>query len=454
MANDLIKKVQYNRSVRLLWGACLTAVMALFLTGAIYVPFLFESQTLRYQFGLARNLLLTGQVMGTAAGFLLFIQIMLVCRSRFLDRVFSINRLLNLHRVNAVIILFLEALHLALILSTLGKEILAPEIRQWPAYTGLLLFFMMTGIVFSGLFRRFTGIKYQFWIFFHRIFTPVTILILCVHVYFVSDTFRDDNARILIFCFFGACILLYLILRFKRLRIFRYAYRVESIHMQAAGINSIELVPAGDRKITYAPGQFAFLKIKSAGISGEEHPFTISSSLTILPQIQFTIKESGDWTGMVKEIKTGDMAYIDGPFGIFGHINFESTDELIMIAGGIGITPMLSILRFLFDVKSERKITLLWSNRTRKELIYHDELNEMEKSMPGLSIKYVFTREQGADENTARLNRYGLERFLLGRSRDAIILLCGPPDMMTLVKRDIIELGFKGKSIIEERFNL
>jgi predicted ferric reductase len=451
MASDLIKKVQYTRSVRLLWGACLTAVMALFLTGVIYVPFLFESQTLRYQFGLARNLLLTGQVMGTAAGFLLIIQIMLVCRSKYLDRVFSINRLLNLHRANAVIILFLAALHLALILSALGKEILALEIRQWPAYTGLLLFFMMTGIVFSGLFRGFIRIKYQFWIFFHRIFTPVTIILLFIHVYFVSDTFHYGNARVLIFCFFGACVLLYLILRFKRLRIFRYAYRVESVHMQAAGINTIELVPAGDRKITYAPGQFALLKIRSKSISGEEHPFTISSSPTRPLILQLTIKESGDWTEKVKETKAGDMAYIDGPFGIFGHLDLDSIDEVIMIAGGIGITPMLSILRYLHDKKSGRKITLLWSNRTQKEVVYPEEFRAMAEKMPNLTIKYLFTRENG---NTGRLDRDGLEKLLSGCSREAVSLLCGPPPMMAQVRKDLLSIGFSGKAIIDERFSL
>ncbi len=454
MENNLVRINQFSSKARIIWGICLTAVAALLLIGAICVPFLFESQTLRYQLGIARSMLLTGHIMGTAAGFLLFIQMILICRSRFLDRVFAINRLLLLHRLNAIIILVLAALHLLLVLRTLGMEIISFEFSQWPEYTGLILLVMIAGIVFSGLFRGLLGIKYQFWISLHRLFTPVAILLLCVHLYFVGNTFHYEGAYILVLCFFAACLLTYFMLRFKKFSLFRPAFRVEKVFETGKDIYSLELAPEKGHVIAYAPGQFAFLKIRSSAISCEEHPFTISSSPTRQPALQFTIKDSGDWTNRVKEIKVGDRAIIHGPFGIFGHIDFSSSDEIIMIAGGIGITPMLSMLRYLHDIKSDRKITLLWSNRTRKEVVYADELNDMEKSMHGLYVKYVFTREEGQDKKSARLDRDALETLLSGCSRDAVILLCGPPAMMTQVRKELVLIGFRGSSIIEERFSL
>ncbi len=454
MANNPIRINQYNLSIRLIWKIFLTAVFALCLAGAIYVPFLYESQTMRYQLGMSRNMLLTGHIMGTAAGALLFFQLILISRFKFLDRVFSINRLLWLHRINATVILFLVILHLILILSALGTEVIAPEFSQWPEYTGLLMLIIIAGAVFSGLFREAIRLKYHFWIFFHRIFSPIIILLLCIHVYFVSKTFHYDSANTLILCFFGACFLLYLILRLKRLRICRYAYRVDNAAIAANSIHTLELFPLKGRRMIYAPGQFAFLKIRSHNISFEEHPFTISSSPSRPPRLQFTIRESGDWTSRVKEITAGAKAYIEGPFGIFGHLDFESMREIVMIAGGIGITPMLSILRYLADKNPGRKITLVWSNRTQKEVVYPDEFRVMEGNMPGLTIKYVFTREKGHGEDAGRLNRDGLEKLLVGCGRESIILLCGPPLMMTQVRNDIVLLGFPGKSIIEERFSL
>jgi predicted ferric reductase len=454
MENTLIRINQFSRKARIIWGICLAVVAALFFIGAICVPFIFESQTLRYQLGTARSMLLTGHIMGTAAGFLLLVQMILVCRSRFLDRVFAINRLLLFHRINAIIILVLAVAHLLLILSTLGSQILSFEFSQWPEYTGLILLVMIAGIVFSGLFRGMIGIKFQFWISLHRAFTPLAILLLCIHLYFVSNTFHYEGAYILVLCFFAACLLAYFILRLKKLSVFRPAFRVGKVFEAGKDIHTLELVTEKDRGIVYSPGQFAFLKIRSSAISAEEHPFTISSSPTRQPLLQFTIKDSGDWSNRVKKIKAGDRACIHGPFGIFGHIDFDSTNEMIMIAGGIGITPMLSILRYLQDIKSGRKITLLWSNRTQKEVVYADELNDMAKNNPELSIKYLFTREEGQNKNPVRLNRDGLERLLSGCSRDAVILLCGPPAMMTQVRKDLILIGFSARSIIEERFSL
>jgi predicted ferric reductase len=318
MENSPVRKNQFSRKVRMLWGICLTAAAALLLAGAIWVPFIFESQTLRYQLGIARSMLLAGHIMGTAAGFLLLIQMILVARSRFLDRVFAINRLLLFHRVNAIIILIMAVVHLLLILNTLGGQILSFEFSQWPEYTGILLLMMIAGVVFSGLFRGTIGLKYQFWIFFHRIFTPFAILLLCIHLYFVSNTFHYEGAYILAICFFAACLLTYLVLRLKKLSVFRPSFRVNKVLEAGKDIHTLELLPKKDHAITYTPGQFAFLKIRSSGISGEEHPFTISSSPTRQPILQFTIKDAGDWTNRVKEVKAGDRASIHGPFCVLG----------------------------------------------------------------------------------------------------------------------------------------
>ena len=125
-----------------------------------------------------------------------------------------------------------------------------------------------------------------------------------------------------------------------------------------------------------------------------------------------------------------------------------------MIAGGIGITPMLSMLRYLSDVKSNCRITLVWTLRTRKEIVYPEEFKKLEKGLSGLTINYFFTREERGGENRGRLTRENLEKLIFGCSRESVILLCGPPGMMTQVKKSLILLGFPKKSIITERFAL
>jgi len=454
MENDPVQKNQFRHFRRIVWGFFLFIFGVLLLTGAIYVPFIYESQTLRYHFGADRNLLLTGHIMGTTAAVLIFFQLILISRITVLDRIFSINRLHLLHRINAALILSMALYHLLMILSILGTETLAPDVRQWPEYTGLLLLIMLTGIVFSGFFRKYIHMPYNYWFFFHRIFAPCVSLLLCVHVYFVSETFRYDNAHRLIIIFIISCFLIYILVRLKNSFFFRTACRITDIRMAGRLIHTLELVPEKEQRIINVPGQFAFIKIKSGNISMEEHPFTISSTPTRPPVLQFTIRSSGDWTKKVPNLIMNDRVFISGPFGIYGHLDLKSSRELIMIAGGIGITPMLSILRYLLDNKSDRKITLIWSNRTHEEVIYPDEFRSMENNMPNLDIQYLFTRETGDEEITGRLDRNSLKIRLSGCSRRSVVLLCGPPKMMSRVKKDLLFLGFHRRSIITERFSM
>ena len=454
MENNLLLKNRYSRTARIVWGLFIITAAILVLSGAVYLPYLFESQTLRYQFGMSRTLLRIGHVMGTVAGVFIFIQPVLISRIKILDRIFSINRLLRQHRINAAVILFLACSHFLLIFGVLGKEILAVDVRQWPEFTGLILLIMLAGIVFSGFFRGYIGVPFRIWMFFHRVFTPAAILLLCIHVYFVSETFRYGNAKIVLFGFITLCFLFNLFNRLRRLSVFRYACRVDKVYMSGNGIYTLELIPEKKKKVINLPGQFVFLKFRSINISGEEHPFTISSSPTRPPVLQFTIRASGDWTRKVRYITKGDSAFISGPYGIFGHLDMNSTKEMIMIAGGIGITPMLSMLRYLSDVKSGRNITLLWSNRTQNEVVYPDEFKGLEENLPGLSIQYLFTRGGDHSGSKGRLSRDNLEGFTSGCSKDSIILLCGPPGMMHQVKKILISLGFPRNSIIAERFAL
>lgn len=444
----------FNKSLRWFLGIILIVIGLLILSGVIAIPFIFESQTLRYKFGFARKLLLAGHLLGVAAGFFLLFQLVLSVRIKFLDKVFSINRLLTQHRNSGIIIGAFALLHVLIILLSLGSETLSLNLRQWPEFVGVLLLIMILGTVFFGLFRRYMGLPYERWWFFHRIGPPLTVIVLTVHVLFVSDTFRYGFPRNLVL---GAIILyalLYAWTRIRNLLVSRCIYRIEDVSVAGDGINRIELRPENEREIKYSPGQFAFLRFKSDKIPGEQHPFTISSSPTRTPNVEFTIRASGDWTRKIKYLEKGEEASLQGPFGLYGHLDLKNSKEMIMIAGGIGITPMLSILRYLSDMEDNRKITLVWSNRTRKQVVYPDEFVDLEEILSGLKIIHVFSRDPEYEGEKGRVDKEMLERLLLKCSRESMVLVCGPPLMMEQVRRVLIELGFPRRSIIIEHFAL
>ena len=123
-----------------------------------------------------------------------------------------------------------------------------------------------------------------------------------------------------------------------------------------------------------------------------------------------------------------------------------------MIAGGIGITPMLSMLRYMSDHEDQRRITLLWSNRTREHLFGSDELEAIGQKLTGFKWVPIFTREDSKGDRIRRMNRNSLEMLLSDCGRDAAIFLCGPPGMVSQIRPALKRIGFSRKSIHIETF--
>jgi predicted ferric reductase len=348
----------------------------------------------------------------------------------------------------------LALFHAILILISQGFETLRPDIKQWPEYLGLLIILSLIGLVIMSLWRRSFGIPFPLWWLFHRIGTPAAAVALLVHVLFVSDTFEKGLPRTLVFLAFTLWAILYMWTKLKKLFRHRHPYTVKDVTPVAKDAICVRLSAGHSLNFRYAPGQFAFVSFKSNQVTREEHPFTISSSPTRPSDLQFTIRASGDWTRTAHGLQPGDQAYVDGPYGFFGHRSGKASKETIMLAGGIGVTPMLSMLRYKADLQDERPITLIWSNQTREHIAYPGEFADLEKRLIGLRVVHVLTRDPGYDGERGRLNQSKLDRLLTRSSRKSTVYICGPPLMMKEVHHALLSIGFSRGSMRMERFSL
>jgi len=444
----------YSPFLRLFLGVLLCLVGLVWLWGAASVPFLYESSTIKYKFGLDRTLLRVAQVLGVCAGYLLLLQLIFSARLKSLDRVFSLNRCLMFHRFNGMAIGILCLLHAILILASEGLAVVSLDIKNWPELVGACLLLLILTIVLISWWRQSFGLPYHRWWLLHRTGAPLAVVTLSVHMLYVNDTFEYGFPRTLIFLAIGCYALLYAWVQSKRFFIEGKPYEVVSITPAAHETYRLDLRATKNQHLDYIPGQFAFLSFTSPHVSKEEHPFTISSTPSRASNLQFTIRSCGDWTDAIGGLRRGDKAFIGGPYGNFGHLRFPESREFIMVAGGIGVTPMLSMLRFMADVKDERKITLIWSNRTRNRIVYPDEFFDLGKRLGGLSVIHVLTREPEYGGERGRLDKAKLERLLSGCSRRATVFICGPPIMMRETYRALRTIGFPRRSICMERFSL
>lgn len=426
-----------------LWAATLT------------IPFLFESQSMYYKFGLDKILLRSGKMVGLTAAFLVFLQLPLAGRLKWPDRIFSLPVLYSAHRFVAYAITTLVILHPVLVFIP-DKILMIPfETRYWPEWVGAGLLLVIVLQFGMGQWRIKIFKAYQKWLLTHRIMGAAAMVLLTIHILFVSETFEQDGLPHNLVILLAATILaLWLWIRLRKKLMRHNAYTIAQITPAGENIHIIDLKPNSGQPLDYLPGQFAFIAFDARPISREPHPFTISSSPLRPDTLQFTIRGSGDWTRRIKDLKVGDKASIHGPFGHFSHLFISRHREIIMIAGGIGITPMLSMLRYMADAGDKRRTTLIWSNRTPHHLFHRQELNAVADKLTDFNWIPTFTREKGKNGYFGRLNQQTLESLLQSNSRNAAVFICGPPQMIRQLRKALKCMGFQKGSVHFEAFGL
>ncbi len=289
----------------------------------------------------------------------------------------------------------------------------------------------------------------------HRLGVFSAVVLVTLHVLNVTDDLSEGWPLYVL----GAAMGLYAALflwnkaikpRFLKRRI----YAVTKVTPAGRDTYAIEVSPEGDGIFSYAPGQFAFVTFYSEALPLERHPWTISSTPTRPESLIFTIKSSGDFTESISRLRPGDTALVDGPYGLFSypaHVR-DPKGEVVMVAGGVGVTPMLSMLRYMADRGETRKVALVWSNKTEADILCREEFEAMEAKLPNLSVHHVLTRQRDFQGPTGRLNISMLKELLSGCSRDAAVFVCGPPPMMDAVFKALKGIGFSARHIHSERF--
>ena len=440
-----------QRTRFVLGGVCILAALAI-MAGTWCLPFFFESATIFYKFGLQKALLRGGKIVGLTAAVLLCFQVVLVSRFRFLDKIFALNRLCTCHRRNGIAVAIFSLLHPLMILAADNFTLFTFAKRYWPEFMGVGLLVVIVGIVVTAYWRLPLGLAYEVWLRFHRLLTLLAITAALIHIRFVSETFGAGLPLALVLAAAGLMLLLFLRLWQRRIFTVKRTYTVSKISPTGHDACVLELKPRGSRVFPFLPGQFAFITPLSSNIPKEEHPFTLSSSPSGSDHLQCVIRARGDWTARINRLQTGEAVIVDGPYGLFSHEAYRRPGPLIMIAGGIGITPMLSMLRFMADTNDPSSVLLIWSNKTEASVVLGDVVESLPQRLQHLEMIHVITRENIGGDIRGRLDQAELERLLAGRSRKSRIFVCGPPPMMMAVSQALKIAGFNPARIHTEKF--
>jgi len=142
--------------------------------------------------------------------------------------------------------------------------------------------------------------------------------------------------------------------------------------------------------ITYNAGQYVSIGFKRGGRRTPMRSFSVVSSPKDTSTLQVAMRVQGNFTGVASQVEVGDAAYVQGPFGNF-IINPDYDENIIMMAGGIGITPFISMLRYATEASLPVNITLLYSCRSQDDIPFYDELLQLQRRNPNLRILFFVT---------------------------------------------------------------
>ena len=399
-----------------------------------------------------------GRCLALLAFAVMVLQVALAARLKWVERPFGLNLTFPFHRRMGVFAGVLLLLHPPLMALGGGgfKLLYNGEWYIWVGKGALLLLLVNVGI---SVLRPRLGLAFEEWRKWHDFLGPAILVFAFIHSWNASIDFSIPFMKVLWIAFlaFALALLVHHKL-YTPWRLRQAPYKVLEVKPEARDVWTVSFAPpAGQPRFAFVPGQFQFVTfLNSQGLPVEEHHFTISTSPAETGFHASTIKASGDFTSLIGQVKPGDPVAIQAPFGRFSHVFHPAARDLVFIAGGIGITPLMSNLRHLRDTAADGRVLLLYSNKSEADIVFREELDRMAGQVkPEVEVVHILTQPGGTwTGETGRLDREKLERLCGDRLRSGTFFLCCPPPMIKSLAAALQELGVPVSRISYEYFSL
>jgi predicted ferric reductase len=325
----------------------------------------------------------------------------------------------------------------------------APPVARWAA----LSTYALIALVVTSLWRAQFRIRYETWHFMHILLAVVAIVAGIIHMIGWGFYLIDPRKRALWIglSIFWIGLLLYVRI-FKPLFMLRRPYVVAEVRRERGDSTTLAFQPHRHPGFRFTPGQFGWLTIWGGPFKITGHPFSFSSSAEVTDgRVEMTIRNLGDLTSRMAEVPVGRRVYLDGPYGAFTIGN--PADMHVLIAGGVGITPMMSMIRTLADRGDKRPVLLIYGSKDWDSITFREELEALEARLDLKVVHVLSNPPAGWQGETGFINAAIMMRHVPPAYPDHEYFICGPNPMMDAIEKALAEMHVPLSKYHSERYS-
>jgi predicted ferric reductase len=393
--------------------------------------------------------------LGYAGLAMMGLQFGLTARFRYVTEPWGEDVIYHFHRQVSLIAVGLVVTH-PTILVVVKPELLAlSNMLEAPltAHFALLSIFSVIVLVVTALWRAALKIKYETWHLIHVVLAVVAVTAGVVHMvgsgFYLVDPWKRTLWIGLTIFWIGLLVYVRIV---KPLFMLRRPYRVTEVRKERGDTSTLVMQPDGHPGFRFSPGQFGWLTLWGSPFKITAHPFSFSSSAAASDgRVEMSIRSLGDFTGEIHKVPVGQRVYLDGPYGAF--TIGKPADMHVLIAGGVGVTPMMSMIRTLADQGDKRPVVLLYGSKNWDSITFREELEALKARLKLTIVHVLADPPAGWAGEQGFINAEMFKRHLPPSYADHEYFICGPNVMMDAIEKALGEMNVPMSKYHSERYS-
>jgi len=373
--------------------------------------------------------------------------------ARFWDKWFGLDRIIKFQRKFSLFTALFVILHPIFFILSTGVVVgfLVPNFTYFPLALGIISMYIFILVMIASHFYK--RVSYKMWQYIH----VVTYILFGTSVYHAFNWGSDAELLTPLYAITTLAVLIGVTYRtqYKIQALRKGVFIVKGVTQETHDTYTLHIDQ--EKKLQFEAGQFCFLRLDGKKLHAR-HPFTVSSS-PHEDELRFTIKDSGRFTSTARTLTPGSKILIDGPFGKF---KAKENKDLVFIAGGVGITPFMSMILANGQKENKQNITLLYGSKTEADIIFKQKFDAINENW--FKKVYVLSNADNPDPVQKDISQPKLQYekgFISGDlikkyvtdTPDTIYYICGPETMKNIVRKTLETMGVpKDRVLIEDFF--